>query len=283
MELKESLYSIHFKEYLQTLSFGYKDSSHFIMGGTDHHIIVWNLLNCDVIWTTFLLNPRLFTHPESHLIAVTSYEGHNYGSSLFIFDPKDDKPIKTFAGISKSSIIDACFLRNGKDLNIYILNEEHTLYKICKEEKFAKSDDTNTSSTLANANYSVFDGLLQGPKFDTSQKQLNIHSFKQIDTSLIENPPHILPPPKLYCWSIISKLLQDTKNSNVEVSKKRPSKNDEDEMELDALAYKEISHKAGEQVSDIPLSTNNTSNVHKLDFTWLDSFFRSKEYSIVFD
>ena len=225
-----------------------------MVAATDQCIIAWDVLNYTVKWSAAIDNTILCSTPYTQYVVAVNDE------SIYVFDPDSEEPVIKLDTNVDSKVIGACFLGRDESLAVYFITEGQQVYCMHGADKLDFKTDKNSILTKQD---SLFTDLLVGPSYtpytvDSSQL------FKKADLSVFDTPCHILPAPRTYAWSVIGSLLE--RQSSVQGEEAEPGMDTAEEIQVDSICSKEV-ERVGED-----------SDSMGLDFSWLDSFFRSSEF-----
>ena len=259
LDHKQDLLSDKLTDYVRSLVWGRCGRDSFVLAATEQSVIAWDILTYSVKWSAAVDNPILCATPYTPYVVAVNEE------NIYVFDPFSEDPVVKLETDVDSKVIDACFLGRDGSLGVYFITEKQQIYCMHDADKF----NFKTNNSTPTKSYSLFTDLLVGPSY-TPYTMDSGQLFKKADLSVFDTPCHILPPTKSYAWSVISSLLE--RESSVQEEEIEPKIDTVEEIEVDSIRSKEV-----ERIGEENMNGDDSESIG-LDFSWLDSFFRSSEF-----
>lgn len=254
VEHKHNLSADGLKDYIRSLVFGYSDRANYILASTRDSVIVWDAVSSSVTWVVSVDNALLCTTPYTLFAVAVS------NRKILVFDPAEEKPIIQLDTGMGVRIIDACFLAQGSKLAVYYLTDVQELYCLHDVDEFDFMTSSNTAPLKPD---NLFTDLLTGPDYTPSVVE-DTRLFKKADLSIFNTPCHILPATKSYAWNVISEFLQ----------KREDVKTEAEDIQVDSMVTDQVDRYVEHKMNEVSEEEGKV-----MDFNWLDSFFRSSEYT----
>ena len=229
-----------------------------MLAATRQCIIAWDVISCAVKWSAVFNNAILCATPYTQYVVAVNDE------NICVWDPDSQEPVVQLETDVESEVIDACYLGRDGSLAVYFLTEQQQIYCLHDADKLSFKTDRNA---IPSKQDSMFTELLVGPAY-TPYSMSSGQLFKKADLSVFDTPCHILPAPKSYAWSVISSLLARQKPAPEAETEREVERGEE--IQVDSIHSKEV-QRVGED-------TGEDCEGIGLDFSWLDSFFRSSEF-----
>ena len=237
----------------------------FIVGSTLKHVLIWDVSSSTLVRSLELNNSILLSHPLTPFLAAVY--SHETEVCVSVFDPESEGAALEVEKEIDSEVIDACFLAVDGSLSIYLLTANQRLYGLSDKEVM-KMPLTQTPDAKGE---SIFADLLKGPAYNPENLETT-QLFRKADLSIFETPCHLLPPPKTYSWSIISELLPKREIPNVQ------EEVNEDDIPVDITESMDIENGGEDEVKGDLDAESEESVAAQLDYSWLDSFFKSPKF-----
>ncbi|XP_005091786.2 WD repeat-containing protein 75 [Aplysia californica] len=203
------------REPISHILFGNKQCSHLLVVATTKTLLVWDLLTLTVQWKLPSANiTSLFRDPASDLMAFVSA-----GASLNVFSPRNSTMIYQHENVSRSCVLDALFIPDGRHRGIagvgwpgtsqiYIFNADEELLTL-DYPKQQKSSETQVkiSQNLPQSAVSAFLAEKMVRETGDSRDKIPLSSRNQVDDSFISVLLHSNEPVSLHCDQYLKNLL----------------------------------------------------------------------------
>jgi len=234
-------------EKIQSIEFACNESSNYLIGHSEHYLIVWNTNTCDIAWMLQMNVLSIVPDPYSRYCAAlfrypqSEKEAHN--TSLYLFDPSSPSPkhvIRKVIPKNNGSISAAVFTPPKKksvcDDNVwsqtgqlYFLSSKTVVYKLQSISEVASGDVDNvkgeeipgkecsTSSGFADVFGALSDEVSNEDDDKTSRKVIGNPSGSFV-RKMLRTPANTLPSTDILSTAYMKTLLLQKASEEVEES-----------------------------------------------------------------
>uniref|UniRef100_A0A8C2AH42 WD repeat domain 75 n=1 Tax=Cyprinus carpio TaxID=7962 RepID=A0A8C2AH42_CYPCA len=209
---------------IRDLCFGRLSCSKYLLGTTTKNLLCcWNLLTCELEWSTSVDVSKLQPDPFSENVAAFSYQSKH--TDLFVFKPSEPRPLFTNKNVCSEKVHRAVFVPREEPLNscdesTQWLNRSQLYFLTQNMDLLTFSTATEEDRMLSSSKQLVIDDsvavtpfyLLLG-KHRQQQQKLNTQSHpaadkpQQTQGSLLHTPAHVLPAASVLCSMFVNSFL----------------------------------------------------------------------------
>uniref|UniRef100_A0A9J7ZMM0 WD repeat domain 75 n=1 Tax=Cyprinus carpio carpio TaxID=630221 RepID=A0A9J7ZMM0_CYPCA len=198
---------------IRDLCFGRLSCSKYLLGTTTKNLLCcWNLLTCELEWSTSVDVSKLQPDPFSENVAAFSYQSKH--TDLFVFKPSEPRPLFTNKNVCSEKVHRAVFVPREEPLNscdesTQWLNRSQLYFLTQNMDLLTFSTATEEDRMLSSSKQLVIDDsvavtpfyLLLG-KHRQQQQKLNTQSHP-----LLHTPAHVLPAASVLCSMFVNSFL----------------------------------------------------------------------------
>uniref|UniRef100_A0A8C2AGS6 WD repeat domain 75 n=1 Tax=Cyprinus carpio TaxID=7962 RepID=A0A8C2AGS6_CYPCA len=199
---------------IRDLCFGRLSCSKYLLGTTTKNLLCcWNLLTCELEWSTSVDVSKLQPDPFSENVAAFSYQSKH--TDLFVFKPSEPRPLFTNKNVCSEKVHRAVFVPREEPLNscdesTQWLNRSQLYFLTQNMDLLTFSTATEEDRMLSSSKQLVIDDsvavtpfyLLLG-KHRQQQQKLNTQSHP----ALLHTPAHVLPAASVLCSMFVNSFL----------------------------------------------------------------------------
>uniref|UniRef100_A0A8C2Q905 WD repeat domain 75 n=1 Tax=Cyprinus carpio TaxID=7962 RepID=A0A8C2Q905_CYPCA len=214
---------------IRDLCFGRLSCSKYLLGTTTKNLLCcWNLLTCELEWSTSVDVSKLQPDPFSENVAAFSYQSKH--TDLFVFKPSEPRPLFTNKNVCSEKVHRAVFVPREEPLNscdesTQWLNRSQLYFLTQNMDLLTFSTATEEDRMLSSSKQLVIDDsvavtpfyLLLG-KHRQQQQKLNTQSHPVADKpqqpqgsvtikELLHTPAHVLPAASVLCSMFVNSFL----------------------------------------------------------------------------
>uniref|UniRef100_A0A9J7YM00 WD repeat domain 75 n=1 Tax=Cyprinus carpio carpio TaxID=630221 RepID=A0A9J7YM00_CYPCA len=214
---------------IRDLCFGRLSCSKYLLGTTTKNLLCcWNLLTCELEWSTSVDVSKLQPDPFSENVAAFSYQSKH--TDLFVFKPSEPRPLFTNKNVCSEKVHRAVFVPREEPLNscdesTQWLNRSQLYFLTQNMDLLTFSTATEEDRMLSSSKQLVIDDsvavtpfyLLLG-KHRQQQQKLNTQSHPVSDKpqqtqgsvtikELLHTPAHVLPAASVLCSMFVNSFL----------------------------------------------------------------------------
>uniref|UniRef100_A0A8C2AGR8 WD repeat domain 75 n=1 Tax=Cyprinus carpio TaxID=7962 RepID=A0A8C2AGR8_CYPCA len=290
---------------IRDLCFGRLSCSKYLLGTTTKNLLCcWNLLTCELEWSTSVDVSKLQPDPFSENVAAFSYQSKH--TDLFVFKPSEPRPLFTNKNVCSEKVHRAVFVPREEPLNscdesTQWLNRSQLYFLTQNMDLLTFSTATEEDRMLSSSKQLVIDDsvavtpfyLLLG-KHRQQQQKLNTQSHPAADKpqqtqgsvtikELLHTPAHVLPAASVLCSMFVNSFL--ISNTGVqqdplreEMDSEKEEEDSEEEMEA-CDSQQEL--RAQGSVDEVTPKLSKAQErelkrVRKTDFSWMAGLIDSK-------
>uniref|UniRef100_A0A9J8C5G7 WD repeat domain 75 n=2 Tax=Cyprinus carpio carpio TaxID=630221 RepID=A0A9J8C5G7_CYPCA len=290
---------------IRDLCFGRLSCSKYLLGTTTKNLLCcWNLLTCELEWSTSVDVSKLQPDPFSENVAAFSYQSKH--TDLFVFKPSEPRPLFTNKNVCSEKVHRAVFVPREEPLNscdesTQWLNRSQLYFLTQNMDLLTFSTATEEDRMLSSSKQLVIDDsvavtpfyLLLG-KHRQQQQKLNTQSHPVSDKpqqtqgsvtikELLHTPAHVLPAASVLCSMFVNSFL--ISNTGVqqdplreEMDSEKEEEDSEEEMEA-CDSQQEL--RAQGSVDEVTPKLSKAQErelkrVRKTDFSWMAGLIDSK-------
>uniref|UniRef100_A0A9J7Y7C5 WD repeat domain 75 n=1 Tax=Cyprinus carpio carpio TaxID=630221 RepID=A0A9J7Y7C5_CYPCA len=213
---------------IRDLCFGRLSCSKYLLGTTTKNLLCcWNLLTCELEWSTSVDVSKLQPDPFSENVAAFSYQSKH--TDLFVFKPSEPRPLFTNKNVCSEKVHRAVFVPREEPLNscdesTQWLNRSQLYFLTQNMDLLTFSTATEEDRMLSSSKQLVIDDsvavtpfyLLLG-KHRQQQQKLNTQShphnmalpflLRVPGGGLLHTPAHVLPAASVLCSMFVNSFL----------------------------------------------------------------------------
>uniref|UniRef100_A0A8C2KY69 WD repeat domain 75 n=1 Tax=Cyprinus carpio TaxID=7962 RepID=A0A8C2KY69_CYPCA len=282
---------------IRDLCFGRLSCSKYLLGTTTKNLLCcWNLLTCELEWSTSVDVSKLQPDPFSENVAAFSYQSKH--TDLFVFKPSEPRPLFTNKNVCSEKVHRAVFVPREEPLNscdesTQWLNRSQLYFLTQNMDLLTFSTATEEDRMLSSSKQLVIDDsvavtpfyLLLG-KHRQQQQKLNTQSHPVADKpqqpqgsvtikELLHTPAHVLPAASVLCSMFVNSFLI---SNTGEMDSEKEEEDSEEEMEA-CDSQQEL--RAQGSVDEVTPKLSKAQErelkrVRKTDFSWMAGLIDSK-------
>uniref|UniRef100_A0A8C1JI07 WD repeat domain 75 n=1 Tax=Cyprinus carpio TaxID=7962 RepID=A0A8C1JI07_CYPCA len=282
---------------IRDLCFGRLSCSKYLLGTTTKNLLCcWNLLTCELEWSTSVDVSKLQPDPFSENVAAFSYQSKH--TDLFVFKPSEPRPLFTNKNVCSEKVHRAVFVPREEPLNscdesTQWLNRSQLYFLTQNMDLLTFSTATEEDRMLSSSKQLVIDDsvavtpfyLLLG-KHRQQQQKLNTQSHPVSDKpqqtqgsvtikELLHTPAHVLPAASVLCSMFVNSFLI---SNTGEMDSEKEEEDSEEEMEA-CDSQQEL--RAQGSVDEVTPKLSKAQErelkrVRKTDFSWMAGLIDSK-------